>query len=348
MPKITVLVASPSPVNRARLAKQFGTLAEVEVVAVAGDLSETFTWTELNEPDVVVVADEFRQIDDFDAMKSLFYALSTRWIFAYSGTARRPNPEIIGPDGRSIVEPAIDLTMSPAEILAQVKQVMTITRSKGARTKLAVSRAPQAKSDTLVLIGSSTGGVDALLTVLSDFPEDCPPTAIVQHTGQGFSDGLVKLLDRRCKPKVVAAQDGLILTQGMVCVAGGTVGHMIMNSEMPFQCQIWRGQPVSGHVPSVDALFRSAVPFAQKVIAVILTGMGQDGAAGLLELSRAGAMTIGQDAASSVVYGMPKAAFEMGAVQKQLPVGRIGAEILSLSAQSARRSQALGHRKAAR
>jgi two-component system chemotaxis response regulator CheB len=179
-----------------------------------------------------------------------------------------------------------------------------------------------------VLIGASTGGVDALLTVLASFPVDCPPTAIVQHTGRGFSDSLIALLDRRCAARVVAAKDGSPLQPGTVCVAAGCDGHLRLLGSGSLRCQVSPGEPVSGHVPSVDELFRSAVPFADRVVAALLTGMGRDGAEGLLALRRKGATTIGQDEASAVVYGMPRAAFELGAVQTQLGLNRIGPEIL--------------------
>lgn len=123
----------------------------------------------------------------------------------------------------------------------------------------------------------------------------------------------------------------MLLTPGMVCVAGQTAGHLRLRGGSGIRCMISEGPPISGHMPSVDALFQSAVGFAARVIAVLLTGMGRDGAAGLLELRKAGASTIGQDEATSVVYGMPRVAWEMGAVQTQLPLERIGPEILRLS-----------------
>ncbi len=186
------------------------------------------------------------------------------------------------------------------------------------------------KLTELVAFGASTGGVDALLSLLSDYPHDCPPTMIVQHTGSGFSESLVRLLDHRCKATVMAAHDGLELLPGRVYVAAGTEGHLVLKPGKPNLCQIKRGEPVSGHIPSVDALFHSAISQAPQVVGVILTGMGKDGAAGLLALRRAGGTTIGQDEATSLVYGMPKAAFNMGAVQRQLPIQKIGAEIINV------------------
>jgi two-component system chemotaxis response regulator CheB len=165
-------------------------------------------------------------------------------------------------------------------------------------------------------------------------PADCPPIAVVQHTGQGFSESLIRLLDRRCALTVEAAQDGMELRPGRVCVAAGCPGHMRLKSNKPYRIAVEPGPLVSGHLPSVDALFRSAVPAASFVVAALLTGMGRDGADGLLALRNAGAATIGQDESSSVVYGMPRAAWEIGAVRQQLPLGEIAGAILKACAQS--------------
>jgi len=189
-------------------------------------------------------------------------------------------------------------------------------------------REDYAFKDSLVLIGASTGGVDALCTVLSDYPDNCPPTLIVQHTGRGFGQGLVDLLNRRCAAQVRVAEHGLQLTHGMVCVAAGTDKHLNVDSGSPRKIRMTEGAPVSGHLPSVDALFRSGLPIARNVVAILLTGMGSDGAQGLLELRRAGAQTFVQDEKTSVVYGMPRIAWEIGAAQSRLPLPSVCSHIL--------------------
>lgn len=330
MTPISVLVLSSSPVHRARIGQLVGGLPDLEVVALTANVSEAFMAAEAREPQLVVVSDEFRDLNEFSAMKSLFYVLNARWIFVATG-GTRPHLQVPATGGRLIAEPVLDLAMQPQQALAAIRLAMTISRDLTQKTAPPRRLEPRTAFDRMVVIGSSTGGVDALLTVLSEFPEDCPPTAIVQHTGKGFSDSLIRLLERRCRPQVVAAQDGLHLKQGMICLAAGTTGHLTVTPGQTLRCQIRAGAPVSGHVPSVDMLFQSVVPIASRVVGVILTGMGQDGAAGLLDLRRGGAVTIGQDEATSVVYGMPRAAWEMGAVQSRLPIQRIGAEILRAS-----------------
>lgn len=307
----------------------------MEVVAHAADLSEAYTMSEALEPHVVLIAQDYCLVPEFDCMRSLFHALQTRWlVIGGPGVLRGPT------HSSDPAWPAIARDASAETILRRISEVLA---SRGTSATL---RAPapvptptprprsagRLRADRVVLIGASTGGVDALLTVLASFPPDCPPTAIVQHTGKGFSDSLIKLLDRRCAAEVVALSDGLAMQTGRVCVAGGTEGHFHLSSGSNPQCRLVPGEAVSGHVPSIDVLFRSALPMAAQVVAVLLTGMGRDGAEGMLALRRAGARTLGQDAATSVVYGMPRAALEIGAVEQQLPLDRIGPEILRICA----------------
>lgn len=329
MKQIRIILATPRPVQRSRLAKALNQHPSLDVVAQAADLSETYTLAEKLVPDVVLLAEEYSRTPEFACMKLQFSALEAAWLViqtpdADTGVARRPDAGL----------QAIDPQMALPDIVARIEAALA-ARSHSPRAAASagvpLSRMrPEVaiRHERIVLIGASTGGVDALLTVLSSFPVDCPPTAIVQHTGRGFSDSLIALLDRRCAPRVVAAEDGARLQPGVVCVAGGSDGHLRLAGGEGLRCQLSPGPPVSGHVPSVDALFHSALPIADRVVAALLTGMGRDGAEGLLALRRNGATTIGQDEASAVVYGMPRAAHELGAVQSQLPLTRIGPEIL--------------------
>lgn len=181
----------------------------------------------------------------------------------------------------------------------------------------------------IVAIGSSTGGVEALLTVLSAFPANCPPTVIVQHMPGAFTGSFAERLNRSCAATVGEAHDGALLEPGHVWLAPGGDRHLEVAGAGRPRCRLVEEPPVNGHRPSVDVLFESVVKLAGKAaLGVILTGMGRDGAQGLLSMRRAGAVTIGQNEASSVVYGMPRVAHEIGAVETQLPLERIGAEIV--------------------
>jgi two-component system, chemotaxis family, protein-glutamate methylesterase/glutaminase len=186
--------------------------------------------------------------------------------------------------------------------------------------------------DRIVAIGSSTGGVEALITVLSRFPADCPPTVITQHMPPGFTRSFAERLNRLCQPTVAEAKDGAPLLSGHVYLAPGGEQHLEVVGAAQFRCRLQNGDTVNGHRPSVDVLFHSvAKVVGPRGVGAILTGMGRDGAQGLLAMREAGAMTVGQDEASCVVYGMPKVAFEIGAVQRQASLERIASALLSTS-----------------
>ncbi|SMX46205.1 CheB methylesterase domain-containing protein [Maliponia aquimaris] len=200
---------------------------------------------------------------------------------------------------------------------------------------------PPEGEDRVILIGASTGGVDALLTVLSRFPADCPPTLVVQHTGSGFGESLAGLLNRQCLPQVRLATGTESVGRGQVLIGAGTRAHLVLQKGSATRACLLEDGPVSGHVPSVDMLFYSAVPVAARVTAALLTGMGRDGAAGMKALFDAGACTIAQDQASCVVYGMPRAAVDCGAVQRVLPLDRIGDALLAARASDRRHGREL-------
>ncbi|WP_238110702.1 CheB methylesterase domain-containing protein [Yoonia sp. I 8.24] len=197
-------------------------------------------------------------------------------------------------------------------------------------------RRPAAKNETtqnFILLGSSTGGVDALIQILRHFGSDCPPTLIVQHTGNQFAQSLIRLLDGATRAKVVAAQDGAMLERGLVYLSPSTEQHLCLAENLPLRIALNKNPPRTSHRPSVDALFESAVPHAANATAAILTGMGKDGAQGLLSLRQAGAQTVGQDESTSIVYGMPRVAHALGGVARALPITEIGPALLRAAIQ---------------
>lgn len=184
----------------------------------------------------------------------------------------------------------------------------------------------------LIAIGASTGGVEALATVLSQFPKDCAPTVVTIHLPSPFTRNFAQRLDRICAPRVHEATHGAPILPGNVYVAPGTLAHLEVSRSDQLRCVIKEGDAVSGHRPSVDVLFHSvARNVGAKAIGVILTGMGADGSRGLLAMRNAGARTIGQNEATCVVYGMPKVAHQIGAVEKQAPLHAIAGEIAALA-----------------
>jgi two-component system chemotaxis response regulator CheB len=190
-----------------------------------------------------------------------------------------------------------------------------------------------ALSGRLVAIGASTGGVEALVTILSQFPADCAPTLVTIHLPSPFTTSFAQRLDRICAPRAQEATHGAPILPGNIYVAPGTYAHLEVSRAEQLRCVLREGDPVSGHRPSVDALFQSvARNVGPKAVGVILTGMGGDGAQGLLAMRKAGARTLGQNEATCVVYGMPRVAYQIGAVEKQAPLQSIAAEVAALTA----------------
>jgi two-component system, chemotaxis family, protein-glutamate methylesterase/glutaminase len=185
----------------------------------------------------------------------------------------------------------------------------------------------------VVAIGASTGGVEALTELLSGFPENCPPTVITQHMPPAFTRSFASRLDRLCAPRVEEATDGAKLMPGRVYLAPGGNEHLEITADR--RCRLKSGDRVNGHCPSVDVMFESVAQHCKSnAVGVILTGMGRDGAKGLLAMRTAGAKTFGQSEASCIVYGMPKAAFELGAVDKQLALDKLSAAIITETSKS--------------
>lgn len=180
-----------------------------------------------------------------------------------------------------------------------------------------------------VLIGASTGGVDALQTILSAYPENCAPTVIAQHMPEVFLSSFARRLAGMVAPRVLLGYHGLVLSQGMVILAPGKNLSLKLRDDGKIACHLAVPSANRGFRPSVDALFQSALPFAQNVVAVLLTGMGRDGAIGMKNLHNAGAICMAQDQRSSVVYGMPRAAMEIGAADFQFSIDTIPAAILN-------------------
>ncbi len=189
-------------------------------------------------------------------------------------------------------------------------------------------------SGRIVLIGSSTGGVETLETVFGTFPANCPPTIVAQHMPANFIQSFSERLNTRIAPtvKVVEAQE--TLRQGVIYFGPGGTDHVALSPHDRMKVVRVPADGTEKYVPEVEILMHSGVPHAKSTLGVILTGMGRDGADGLLSLRQAGGRTIVQDGASSVVDGMPKAAREAGAAETVLPVSKIGSAVLAACSKS--------------
>jgi len=185
-------------------------------------------------------------------------------------------------------------------------------------------------SGTIIFIGASTGGTEAIREVLTRLPADIPPILMTQHMPEMFTGSFARRLDLLSKIRVKEAIHGEMIEPGMAYLAPGH-SHLRIKKVFTggYQCELSRSDPVNHHRPSVDVLFHSAAEqVGRAAIGVILTGMGKDGAAGLLHMMKEGAWTIGQDQATSVVYGMPREAALLGALKEVVPITEVAARVL--------------------
>ena len=181
----------------------------------------------------------------------------------------------------------------------------------------------------IVFVGASTGGTEAVKTFLLGIPADCVPILIVQHMPESFTGSFAARLNSLCKPRVIEAQGGEVLESGVVYVAPGHSHLKIRRTPSGYLTELLKTAPVNRHRPSVDVLFDSAAEIVGKnAVGVILTGMGKDGANGLLRMRQAGARTFGQDEATCVVYGMPREAALIGAVEDVAPLAELPRRVM--------------------
>jgi two-component system chemotaxis response regulator CheB len=191
------------------------------------------------------------------------------------------------------------------------------------------SRAMARTTESVVCIGASTGGTESLRVVLEALPADCPGIVVVQHMPEKFTAALARRLDTLTQMEVREAADGDTVLRGRVLIAPGNKHMLLQRSGARYYVTVKDGPLVSRHRPSVDVLFRSAAHSAgANALGIIMTGMGDDGARGLLEMRQAGAATIAQDEASCVVFGMPKEAIALGGAERVLPLEALAREVV--------------------
>ena len=218
------------------------------------------------------------------------------------------------------------------ELGTKIKIASTVKVGKMKRPEsFPVNNRANLKSNMLIAIGASTGGTEAIFDVVRQFRKDIPGVVIVQHMPPGFTQMYANRLNNQCQVAVKEAVTGDRVMPGQVLIAPGDKQMRLVKVNGMYQVECKAGEKVSGHCPSVDVLFQSVAKTAKKdAVGVILTGMGGDGAKGLLEMRKAGAITIGQDEASCVVYGMPKVAYDIGAVQYQTELSNIANKVYSV------------------
>ncbi|POO56654.1 protein-glutamate O-methylesterase CheB [Agrobacterium rosae] len=338
-----VLVVDDSPTMRGLISAVLKADPDVQVVGQAGNAMEARAAIKELNPDVVTLDIEMPEMNGLEFLEKIMRLRPMPVIMVSTLTHRGAGASLAALEigAFDCVGKPVPGDSRPFGDLAEKVKAAARSQHQSYRNIAAekpVVSAPIAVSDyrvgrKIVAIGSSTGGVEALISVLQKFPANCPPTVITQHMPSTFTKSFAERLNRLCAPVVEEATDGARLQTGKIYLAPGGERHLqVVNHSAP-SCRLLEKEPVNGHRPSVDVLFDSVAELAgRNAVGVILTGMGRDGAAGLLKMRHAGARTIGQNEKTCVVYGMPRVAHELGAVEQQYPLNAIGEEILKLTA----------------
>lgn len=326
MGKVRVLIVDDSATIRGIISNVLGRDPDIEVVGSAGDPLEARDAIKQLNPDVITLDVEMPKMSGIEFLERIMRLRPMPVLMVSTLTQAGAATSL-----QALELGAIDCVGKP-DFEGLAEKVKAAARARVRSLAQAPRSAPiqnYRPGSKILAIGSSTGGVEALHTLLSTFPANCPPTIITQHMPPTFTASFAARLDKLCAPTVQEATDGAPIVPGRVYLAPGGSAHLEVRGGATPCCRLVEGPPVNGHRPSVDVLFHSVCrTYGRRAVGVILTGMGRDGALGLKAMRETGASTIGQDEASCVVYGMPKAAFELGAVQRQLSLGAIAGAAL--------------------
>jgi len=332
---VRVVVVDDSASMRMALNRILSADPEIEVVGLAPEPHAARGMIKDLNPDVVTLDVEMPGMDGLSFLEKIMRLRPMPVVMCSTLTARGTEVTI-----EALRLGAVDCIAKPSggpmEIARDAELLRTTVKAAG-RSRVrqsgpaSLARPVAAGSkfrDGLIAIGSSTGGVEALFSVIASLPSDCPPVLIVQHMPAGFTRGFAARLNSVCAVNVVEAVDGAPIEGGTVYIAPGGERHLEL-SPGQMRIRLRAADLVGGHRPSVDVLFHSVARLGASAVGVILTGMGADGAEGLLAMRRAGARTLGQNQETCVVYGMPRAAFEVGAVERQLGLSAMPEAILA-------------------
>jgi two-component system chemotaxis response regulator CheB len=353
MKKIKVMVVDDSALVRQTLLGILNLDPEISVIATAADPLFAAKKIAKEKPDVITLDLEMPRMNGLTFLKKLMSYHPIPVVIISSLTIKGAEASF-----QALKYGAVDVITKPrvatkeffeesrirlcdavkAAAEAKIKKITPAIETHKSMPKLSadsVISLPQIPislketTDKLIIIGASTGGTTAIQEFLEMMPPDCPGIVIVQHMPELFTRSFANRLNAICSITVKEGDNGDIITPGRAIIAPGNKHMMIRKTGARYCVEISEGPFVNRHRPSVDVLFRSAAKFAgQNAVGIILTGMGDDGARGLLEMKQAGAYTIAQDEVTSVVFGMPKAAINMGASSIVLPLEKIAEHVL--------------------
>ncbi|AZK47933.1 protein-glutamate methylesterase/protein-glutamine glutaminase [Paenibacillus lentus] len=336
--KIKVLVVDDSMVFREVISRGITTDPQIEVIATAGDPYEARDKILKYHPNIMICDVQMPRMNGIEFLRRLLpqYSLPVIVVSAISTSVfdalnAGAIDFISKPDSQlSNVENFIEELIEKIKIASKAKMVHPVKNSMsevaGSNPSMATMKSAASKQTTtkLIAIGASTGGTEAIQAILKSLPHDIPGIVIVQHIPPMFSKMFAERLNKTFPFHIKEAETGDRIEKGKVLIAPGDQHMRVRRTGDQFKVECFHGEKVNRHCPSIDVLFESVAKEAgSQSIGIILTGMGYDGAKGLLSMKRKGARTIGQDEQSSVVYGMPKVAFELGAVEKQSSLSNI-------------------------
>jgi two-component system, chemotaxis family, protein-glutamate methylesterase/glutaminase len=340
---IRVLVVDDSALMRQMLTTMLSSDPAIEVVDTASDPFVARQKIKRLNPDVVTLDIEMPRLDGIEFLKKIMTLRPMPVVMVSSLTQTGADATL-----RALEIGAVDFVAKPthdlqagllekqAELIAKVKAAATANVSRRVFTDFQQDTTRKHElgyrsTEKIIAIGASTGGVEAITHIMRAMPADSPAILITQHMPENFTTSFANRLDGLCRVGVTEARHGARVLPGHAYLAPGARHLELDRSGSNYVCVVDRTDRVTGHCPSVDVLFHSVASAAGgNAVGVILTGMGKDGAEGLLAMRRAGGRTIGQDEASCVVYGMPQVAYEKGGVEIQLPLSEIAEYILTL------------------
>ena len=336
---IKVLIIDDSALIRELLTEMLRGEPDFEVVGTAADPLIAREKIKLLNPDVITLDIEMPHMDGLSFLERLM-ALRPMPVVVVSSLTQKGTDialqalEIGAIDviGKPVSDVRLGMTALRAELVSKLRAAARV-KPRGRRPPVVqrpLSVDPALSSEgRIVAIGASTGGVEALQRLLGNLPADSPSILVTQHMPPGFTSSFAKRLDKICRMSVCEAQDRQRVLRGHVYIANGRHHLELARSGAHYFCRLSSGEKVSGHMPSVDVLFESVAHAAgANALGIILTGMGRDGAAGLLSMRQAGARTLGESEASCLIYGMSKAANDLGGVEAELDLDHLAAAIV--------------------